>query len=90
MATRIAVPVRLCERARWRFFSGEAEPAGAEDLELVEGGRGRRGSTARVNDGETGDERQVDVGKLRRLLDPRPLLAWPFLVGLGRFELPAS
>src|SRR4051794_41136680 len=33
-------------------------------------GRGRRGTTVRVADGEPGDELQVDFGKLGRLLDP--------------------
>jgi hypothetical protein len=33
-------------------------------------GRGRRGTTVRVADGEPGDELQVDFGRLGRLLDP--------------------
>lgn len=39
-------------------------------LEELDVGRGRRGVTVRVNDGEPGDELQVDFGKLGRLLDP--------------------
>ncbi len=37
--------------------------------EVCDVGRGRRGSTVRVNDGEPGDELQVDFGKMGRLLD---------------------
>jgi hypothetical protein len=32
-------------------------------------GRGRRGTTVRVNDGEPGDELQVDFGKMGRIVD---------------------
>jgi hypothetical protein len=39
-------------------------------LEVCDVGRGRRGSTVRVADGEPGDELQVDFGKLGRLFDP--------------------
>lgn len=39
-------------------------------LEVCDVGRGRRGVTVRVADGEPGDELQVDFGKLGRLLDP--------------------
>ncbi len=39
-------------------------------LEVCDVGRGRRGVTVRVNDGEPGDELQVDFGRLGRLGDP--------------------
>jgi transposase len=39
-------------------------------LEVCDVGRGRRGTTVRVVDGEPGDELQVDFGKLGRLFDP--------------------
>ena len=39
-------------------------------LEVCDVGRGRRGTTVRVSDGEPGDELQVDFGRLGRLLDP--------------------
>src|SRR5687767_3212390 len=39
-------------------------------LEVCDVGRGRRGTTVRVADGEPGDELQVDFGKMGRLLDP--------------------
>src|SRR3954447_10118599 len=39
-------------------------------LEVCDVGRGRRGTTVRVADGEPGDELQVDFGKLGRLVDP--------------------
>jgi transposase len=39
-------------------------------LDVCDVGRGRRGSTVRVNDGEPGDELQVDFGRLGRLVDP--------------------
>lgn len=32
-------------------------------LEVCDVGRGRRGTTVRVNDGEPGDELQIDFGK---------------------------
>jgi hypothetical protein len=38
-------------------------------LEVCDVGRGRRGTTVRVNDGEPGDELQVDFGKLGPVLD---------------------
>jgi hypothetical protein len=38
-------------------------------LEVCDVGRGRRGSTVRVNDGEPGDECQIDFGKLGLLFD---------------------
>ena len=38
--------------------------------EVCDVGRGRRGTTVRVNDGEPGDELQVDFGKMGRLVDP--------------------
>lgn len=39
-------------------------------LEVCDVGRGRRGVTVRVADGEPGDELQVDFGKLGRINDP--------------------
>jgi hypothetical protein len=39
-------------------------------LEVCDVGRGRRGTTVRVADGEPGDELQVDFGKMGRLGDP--------------------
>jgi transposase len=39
-------------------------------LEVCDVGRGRRGTTVRVNDGEPGDELQVDFGKMGRMFDP--------------------
>lgn len=39
-------------------------------LEVCDVGRGRRGTTVRVNDGEPGDECQVDFGKMGRMFDP--------------------
>jgi transposase len=39
-------------------------------LEVCDVGRGRRGVTVRVADGEPGDELQVDFGRLGRLFDP--------------------
>jgi hypothetical protein len=39
-------------------------------LEVLDVGRGRRGVTVRVADGEPGGELQVDFGKLGRLFDP--------------------
>lgn len=39
-------------------------------LEVCDVGRGRRGSTVRVADGEPGDELQVDFGKMGRITDP--------------------
>jgi len=39
-------------------------------LEVCDVGRGRRGTTVRVDDGKPGEELQVDFGKLGRLLDP--------------------
>jgi transposase len=39
-------------------------------LEVCDVGRGRRGSTVRVADGEPGDELQVDFGKMGRIPDP--------------------
>ncbi len=39
-------------------------------LELCDVGRGRRGTTVRVNDGEPGDELQIDFGKLGLVPDP--------------------
>ena len=38
-------------------------------LEVCDVGRGRRGTTVRVNDGEPGDECQIDFGKLGLLFD---------------------
>jgi hypothetical protein len=38
-------------------------------LEVCDVGRGRRGSTVRVNDGEPGDELQVDFGKMGLVFD---------------------
>ncbi len=38
-------------------------------LEVCDVGRGRRGTTVRVNDGEPGDELQVDFGKLGLVFD---------------------
>ena len=38
-------------------------------LEVCDVGRGRRGSTVRVNDGEPGDELQVDFGKMGLIFD---------------------
>lgn len=38
--------------------------------EVCDVGRGRRGTTVRVNDGRPGDELQVDFGKMGRILDP--------------------
>jgi hypothetical protein len=38
--------------------------------EVCDVGRGRRGTTVRVSDGEPGEELQVDFGKMGRLLDP--------------------
>ncbi len=38
--------------------------------EVCDVGRGRRGTTVRVNDGEPGDELQVDFGKMGRIPDP--------------------
>ena len=38
--------------------------------EVCDVGRGRRGTTVRVNDGEPGDELQVDFGKMGRIADP--------------------
>ena len=39
-------------------------------LEVCDVGRGRRGTTVRVNDGAPGDELQVDFGRLGLLPDP--------------------
>jgi transposase len=39
-------------------------------LEVCDVGRGRRGVTVRVNDGEPGDELQVDFGRLGLVADP--------------------
>ena len=38
--------------------------------EVCDVGRGRRGTTVRVDDGKPGDELQVDFGKMGRLVDP--------------------
>ena len=38
--------------------------------EVCDVGRGRRGTTVRVDDGDPGDELQVDFGKMGRLADP--------------------
>ncbi len=38
--------------------------------EVCDVGRGRRGTTVRVDDGEPGDELQVDFGKMGRIVDP--------------------
>ena len=38
-------------------------------LEVCDVGRGRRGTTVRIDEGKPGDELQVDFGKLGRLLD---------------------
>jgi transposase len=38
-------------------------------LEVCDVGRGRRGTTVRVNDGEPGDELQIDFGKLGLVFD---------------------
>jgi transposase len=38
--------------------------------EVCDVGRGRRGTTVRVNDGEPGDELQVDFGKMGRIPEP--------------------
>ena len=38
--------------------------------EVCDVGRGRRGTTVRIDDGEPGDELQVDFGKMGRLVDP--------------------
>ncbi|MGI8756829.1 MAG: hypothetical protein ACR2MB_13420 [Acidimicrobiales bacterium] len=38
--------------------------------EVCDVGRGRRGTTVRVNDGEPGDELRVDFGKMGRIGDP--------------------
>jgi len=38
--------------------------------EVCDVGRGRRGTTVRVDDGEPGDELQVDFGKMGRVFDP--------------------
>ena len=38
--------------------------------EVCDVGRGRRGTTVRVDDGEPGNELQVDFGKMGRLADP--------------------
>jgi transposase len=40
------------------------------ELEVCDVGRGRRGTTVRVNDGEPGDECQIDFGKLGLVPDP--------------------
>jgi len=39
-------------------------------LEVCDVGRGRRGTTVRVNDGEPGDELQIDFGRLGLVPDP--------------------
>jgi hypothetical protein len=39
-------------------------------LEVCDVGRGRRGTTLRVADGEPGDECQIDFGKLGLVTDP--------------------
>jgi hypothetical protein len=39
-------------------------------LEVCDVGRGRRGTRVRVDDGEPGDELQIDFGKLGLVLDP--------------------
>lgn len=39
-------------------------------LEVCDVGRGRRGTTVRVNDGKPGDELQLDFGRLGLLADP--------------------
>jgi hypothetical protein len=39
-------------------------------LEVCDVGRGRRGTTVRVADGEPGDECQVDFGRLGLVVDP--------------------
>jgi hypothetical protein len=39
-------------------------------LEVCDVGRGRRGTTVRVNDGKPGDELQIDFGKLGLVPDP--------------------
>lgn len=39
-------------------------------LEVCDVGRGRRGTTVRVNDGEPGDECQIDFGRLGLVPDP--------------------
>lgn len=64
-------------------------------LEELDVGRGRRGSTVRVNDGEPGDELQVDFGKLGRLLDPetgrqRDVWALTFTPVVSRYSFVCS
>jgi len=60
-------------------------------LEELGIGRSARGSTVRVNDGEPGDELQVDFGKLGRIPDPetgrqRDLWALVFTPVVSRFS----
>ncbi len=60
-------------------------------LEELGVGRSARGSTVRVNDGEPGDELQVDFGKLGRIPDPdtgkrRDLWALVFTPVVSRFS----
>ena len=60
-------------------------------LEELGMGRSVRGSTVRVNDGEPGDELQVDFGKLGRICDPetgkqRDLWALVFTPVVSRFS----
>jgi hypothetical protein len=61
-------------------------------LEELGVGRSVRSSTVRVNDGEPGDELQVDFGKLGRIVDPdtdrmRDLWALVFTPVVSRFSL---
>jgi transposase len=60
-------------------------------LEVCDVGRGRRGTTVRVADGEPGDECQIDFGRLGLVLDPvvgrrRVCLALIFTPVLSRFS----
>ena len=59
--------------------------------EVCDVGRGRRGTTVRVNDGKPGDELQVDFGKLGRIPDPeagrqRDCQALIFTPGVSRYS----
>jgi transposase len=60
-------------------------------LEVCDVGRGRRGTTVRVADGEPGDECQIDFGRLGLVLDPvvgrrRVCLALIFTPVVSRFS----
>ena len=59
--------------------------------EVCDVGRGRRGTTVRVNDGRPGDELQVDFGKMGRVPDPqterqRDCHALIFTPGVSRYS----